>query len=420
MKPVLNAIALAAILLAFQPFCYAGDGVPAYLQPEAELLSRNDVRMMPLGGNDLEVITDGERQWELMLHDINNARQSIYMEYYRWANDDAGRQIHDAVLRKIREGLDVKILLEDLCNPFYPKSYYEELKAAGAQVAFFTDFERQLWEVLPGINSRNHRKIIIIDDCLGYIGGRNIADHYRYTWRDTHMRFSGPAVAQLRKLFMDMWVYRHAPQQNNVTNNTVEWKEVVTPASDPEEPFPFRNKTMQIATSGEGDTLLEKSVCLILRLAKEFVYIQTPYFCPTDTLLSCMQAAAQRGVDVRVCLPKESDSGLMTLANQSYYEECLSQNIRIFEYEPRFNHSKVVLCDGCFSMIGSMNMDPRSLCINYEDMAAIYDTEVGEACRLEFLSLLDQSHEVSLEEVQAWPRKEKSARIFWRYHSGQL
>ena len=421
MKPVLNAIALAAILLAFQPFCYAGDGVPAYLQPVAELLSRNDVRMMPVGGNDLEVITDGERQWELMLHDINNARQSIYMEYYRWANDDAGRQIHDAVLRKIREGLDVKILLEDLCNPFYPKSYYEELKAAGAQVAFFTDFERQLWEVLPGINSRNHRKIIVIDDCLGYIGGRNIADHYRYTWRDTHMRLSGPAVAQLRKLFMDMWIYRRAPQQNNVQEPTkTGWKEVVTPVSDQNMPFPFRDKTLQMATSGEGDTLLEKSVCLVLQLARQSVYIQTPYFCPTDTLLSCMQAAAQRGVDVRVCLPKESDSGLMTLANQSYYEECLSQKIRIFEYEPRFNHSKVVLCDGCFSMIGSMNMDSRSLCINYEDMAAVYDTEVGEACRLEFLSLLDQSHEVSLEEVQAWPKKEKSARIFWRYHSGQL
>lgn len=421
MKPVLNAIALAAILLAFQPFCYAGDGVPAYLQPVAELLSRSDVRMMPVGGNDLEVITDGERQWELMLHDINNARQSIYMEYYRWANDDAGRQIHDAVLRKIREGLEVKVLLEDLCNPFYPKSYYEELKAAGAQVAFYTDFERQLWEVLPGINNRNHRKIIVIDDCLGYIGGRNIADHYRYTWRDTHMRLSGPAVAQLRKLFMDMWIYRRAPQQNNVQEPTkTGWKEVVTPVSDQNMPFPFRDKTLQMATSGEGDTLLEKSVCLVLQLARQSVYIQTPYFCPTDTLLSCMQAAAQRGVDVRVCLPKESDSGLMTLANQSYYEECLSQKIRIFEYEPRFNHSKVVLCDGCFSMIGSMNMDSRSLCINYEDMAAVYDTEVGEACRLEFLSLLDQSHEVSLEEVQAWPKKEKSARIFWRNHSGQL
>ena len=110
----------------------------------------------------------------------------------------------------------------------------------------------------------------------------------------------------------------------------------------------------------------------------------------------------------------------MTLANQAYYEDCLSHKVRIFEYEPRFNHSKVVLCDGCFSMIGSMNIDPRSLCINYEDMAAIYDTEVGEACRMEYFSLLDQSHEVSLEEVQAWPRKEKSARIFWRYHSGQL
>ena len=284
MKPILNTIALAAILLAFQPFCKAGDAVPAYLQPVADHLSRSDARMMPVEGNDLEVITDGSRQWELMLHDINNARKSIYMEYYRWTNDEAGQQIHDAVLRKIREGLEVKVLLEDLCNPFSPKSYYEELKAAGAQVAFYTDFERQLWEVLPGINNRNHRKIIVIDDCLGYIGGRNIGIHYRDTWRDTHMRFSGPAVAQLRKLFMDMWVYRHAPQQNNVTNNTVEWKEVVTPASDPEEPFPFRNKTMQIATSGEGDTLLEKSVCLILRLAKDFVYIRPDDACQPGLL----------------------------------------------------------------------------------------------------------------------------------------
>ena len=136
--------------------------------------------------------------------------------------------------------------------------------------------------------------------------------------------------------------------------------------------------------------------------------------------LNTVLAAAHRGVDVRICLPKESDSRLMTLANQSYYEDCLAHGVRLFEYEPRFNHSKVVLCDACLSMIGSMNMDPRSLCINYEDMATIYDTEVGEACRREYLSLLEQSHEVTLEEIESWPNKEKSARRFWRYHSSQL
>ena len=415
MKSFLNTILAAVILLTALPCLAEEVPVPGYLQPVAEHLSRGNPLMMPVGGNDLEIITDGVRQWELMVHDIKNARKSIYMEYYRWTNDDAGRQIHDAVLEKIREGLDVRIMLEDLCNPFAPMSYYDELKKAGAQVAFYTDFERELWEILPEINHRNHRKIIVIDDRLGYVGGRNIAAHYRDEWLDTHLRLTGPAVAQLRKLFTDMWTSRRGPQQNNAADISPAWIETVTPATDPQLPFAFKDKTVQLATSGEGDTLLEKAVCLILQSAHDYVYIQTPYFCPTDTLLHSLQAAASRGVDVRVC-----DSGLMTLANQSYFEDCLAYGVRIFEYEPRFNHSKVVLCDGCLSMIGSMNMDPRSLCINYEDMATIYDTEVGEACRQEYLSLLEQSHEATLEEVQAWPAKEKSARIFWRHHSSQL
>ena len=368
--------------------------------------------MLPTNGNSIEVITDGTRQWESLLDDIRSARKSIYMEYYRWTDDDAGRQIKRAVMEKIREGLDVRIMLEDLCNPFYRKDFYTDFKKAGAQVAYFTDTERHLWEIVPGINTRDHRKILVIDDSIGYTGGMNLGVHYRDIWRDTHVRIQGPAVAQLRRLFMDMWRQRRGPEQNGASADAVDLFENAIPEAGTE--------TIQVATSGGGDTLLEDAVCLILQSAKNSVYIQTPYFCPTDTLLHSLQAAVKRGIDVRVLIPEKSDSHLMEIANQGFYEECISAGVRIFEYEPRFNHSKVVICDNCLSCIGSLNMDPRSLCINYEVFAAVYGTGTGESCRETFLALLEDSHEITMDHILAWSKQEKNARAFWRRNSSQL
>ncbi len=388
------------------------DVIPAYLAPVAGFLSRGDDGMLPAGGNSIEVITDGARQWESLLADIRSARKSIYMEYYRWTDDDAGRQIKRAVMEKIREGLDVRIMLEDLCNPFYRKDFYTDLKKAGAQVAYFTDTERHLWEIVPGINTRDHRKIVVIDDCIGYTGGMNLSVHYRDVWRDTHTRIQGPAVAQLHRLFMEMWLLRRGPEQNDAASGADTTHVISIPEAG--------NTTVQFATSGGGDTLLEEAVCMILQSARSSVYIQTPYFCPTDTMLHSLQAAARRGIDVRILIPEKSDSHLMQIANQGFFEECVSSGVRIYEYEPRFNHSKVVVCDGCLSCIGSLNLDSRSLCINYEAFAAIYGTETGALCRETFLALLEDSHEVTMDHINAWSKKEKNARRFWRRNSSQL
>lgn len=386
------------------------DPVPDYLMPVAEILSRGEEAMMPVDGNEVRVFVGGQRKWESVIEDITSARRSIYMEYYRWTNDDAGRQIRDAVLKKIKEGLDVRIMLEDISNPLYSKEFYMRLKRAGAQVAFFTDTDRPLPDVLPGINTRDHRKIIVIDDEIGYTGGMNLGVSYRDIWRDTHVRVKGPAVAQLRKLFVDMWIARRGPEQNNA----------LPPSSEMPEIQPSGDKTLQFATSGGGDTLLQDAVCRILESAKSYVYIQTPYFCPTPALLQALQSSALRGVDVRVVVPKETDSKLMTVANQSFFAECISSGVKIFEYEVRFNHSKVVLCDGCLSVIGSLNMDSRSLCINYEAVAAIFGTEVGDRCMDDYSDLLEHSHEVTSDDLNAWNAEDKQSRAFWRKHSGQL
>lgn len=401
-------IVLLMLALLVRAFACPAGTIPAQWEDLSRFLSRGEAALLPAEGNDFEIMDNGARKWELLLQDIRQARKTIYMEYYRWANDDAGRQIYDAVMEKIKEGLDVRLLIEDIANPFYRLDFYWKLREAGAQLIFFTDTERhQLWEALPGINIRDHRKIVVIDGQLGYVGGMNLADHYLYSWRDTHVRVKGPAVAALTKLFCDMWIARGGSAQGLY-------------APQPE-PLPEGGgSAVQFATTGGGDTLLLEAVCRILDSAREYVYFQNPYFCPPDCLLEALYNAAGRGVDVRIIVPQESDMAMMTLANQSFFEDCLVAGVRIFEYTTRFNHSKVILADGNLSVVGSLNLDARSLNTNHEVVAAIYGPDAARTLGTQFQELFSQSKEVSLEDLSSWTTHDRNARRFWRRHRSLL
>ena len=378
--------------------------------------------MMPCSGNAVDIIDTGERKWELLMADLEAARHTIFLEYYRWRQDEAGDQIRDIILRKLAQGVQVRILLEDMSNPFALKDYYLELRDAGAQLQFFTDFDHQLWEMIPGINNRNHRKIVVIDDTIGYIGGMNLGVPNRDLWKDMHLRVTGPIVACLNKLFCDMWEARKGPylkRQEVLMKPSVESSPNDTQM--PSETTPdFQNKVMQVATGGAGDHFMEEGVCRLLRSAKKYVYIQTPYYCPTDTVLSAIKDALRRGVDICILIPEESDSKLMTVANSAFYEESVAAGARILLSPGQFDHSKAIVADDCLSIIGSLNLDPRSLVINYEAIALIYDAEVAEACRNHFDSRAEGAHAVTMEELAAASRCEKNRRHFWRRNSGQL
>lgn len=371
--------------------------IPDYLMPVVELLSRGDAGLMPLDGNTVEVISEGHRQWEVMLEDIKNARQSICFEYYRWKPDDAGKQIRAAVLEKIAEGIPVKILLENICNPFYLKEFYSELEAAGAELLYFTETDRYSSCVFSGLRYRDHRKILLIDDEIGYMGGMNIGNVYRDEWRDTNLRLQGPVVAVLARFFDEMWVARGG----------------ATAATERKMPAPAEGGIpVQLFTFGAGDPLFVDAFCMLLNAARERVYVQSPYFCPTDSMLQALVDAAARGVDVRILLPEKVDIEVMKLVNESCYERCLEAGVRIYEYQPRFDHTKMVVCDG-ISLIGSTNLDYRSLLINYELMALMADGPLTERLSREYLDRLEESEEITLEGARAAFRKDKHDRSLW-------
>ena len=378
--------------------------------------------MMPCSGNAVDIIDTGERKWELLMADLEAARHTIFLEYYRWRQDEAGDQIRDIILRKLAQGVQVRILLEDMSNPFALKDYYLELLDAGAQLQFFTDFDHQLWEMIPGINNRNHRKIVVIDGTIGYIGGMNLGVPNRDLWKDMQLRVTGPVVACLNKLFCDMWEARKGPFLKRQEARTKPAGESSYNDAQPpsEVHHDFQNKVMQVATGGAGDHFMEEGVCRLLHSAKKYVYIQTPYYCPTDTVLSAIKDALRRGVDICILIPEESDSKLMTVANSAFYEESVAAGARILLSPGQFDHSKAIVADDCLSIIGSLNLDPRSLVINYEAIALIYDAEVAEACRNHFDSRAEGAHAVTMEELAAASRCEKNRRHFWRRNSGQL
>lgn len=372
--------------------------VSDYLLPVVELLSRGDPALMPAGGNKVEVITDGRVLWERMLQDIRNARRSIRIEYYRWAPDEAGDQIREAVLEKLAKGVQVQILIENFCSPFFPKAFYQKMEKAGARLLYFTDTEGSFSRFFRGIRHRDHRKILVVDEEIGYTGGTNIVKKYRDEWRDTNVRIKGPAVALLSRFFDEMWEQRGGAPV----------------AATPSGPQPVEGGVpVQLCAYGAGDSIMVKAICKMLDLARERVYIQTPYFCPTDNILRAMREAAERGVDVRILLPREVDEPFMKLANESFYEECLEHSVKIYEYTPRFDHTKMILCDRSLSLLGSTNLDYLSLLINYEVAALVCDAALTERLSSEFLRLLDDTEEITLEGARATFRKDRHDRSFW-------
>ncbi len=404
--------------------CAATPDKSDYLQL-ARYFSRGDENLMPSDGNDVDIITSGRRKWELLEADIVAARQYIWIEYYRWREDAAGRRIRDLIIRKLKEGVEVKILLDDAANAFCRKAYYEELRLCGAQLQFFTDTDHQLWEMLPGINNRNHRKIVIIDGKVGYTGGMNLGTPNRDLWHDTHLRIQGPAVSSLARIYSKMWSERMGPAlKREMADRLPEEDTIVTTSSHQETMIPapgtFHNKTVQFAAGGGGDLFLEEGICRILLLAKRYIYIQTPYFCPSEAVLKALKDAAGRGVDVRIMVPGKTDVALMDTANSSYFKECVDAGITLLSTPGAFDHSKTIVCDNCLSTIGTLNLDNRSLRINYEDLALIIDPEIAIMRRDFFLERAQGAKTIDAASLASMYKRKGMLMRFWRRNSQQL
>ena len=392
--------------------------IDPHLRPLGRLLSCED-RPMPSSGNDLEVICSGKRKYELLMQDIAHAKEYIHMEYYLFGDDKWSDPVKDALIAKAKEGVKVRFIRENVANYSIGEKYYDQMKEAGIEVLKFTDPEKHFFSFLPRLNYRDHRKIVVIDGLVGYTGGMNIKDRYFEKWRDTHLRIQGPAVNSLQHIFLDTWVnlggemdrpleeYFTPDHEFRQTGTDSEgeghWEETGIASLD--SPIPVVKDT--VLQTVPDDPSSAYPACRmgyewILNNAREYVYLQTPYFVPPESILSALKGAALRGVDVRVMIPAEAETWFIGPANNSYIRECLASGIRIFLRGGQFIHSKTLVCDDSVSIIGSSNIDPRSFDINYEINTFIY----GERACLLNKEIFFKDCEVSTEtDLQTWIKR---------------
>ena len=371
------------------------DKVPEAYQPLAKLLLSCGEGNKVYADNSFEIITSGLRKRELLLEDIRNAKHFIHLEYFRFGNDKAGKEVRDLLYQKVAEGVEVCYLNDNIMGRVIPRSYYRDMRHHGMNVVPYTHIRMGFRQWLMRINCQNHRKILVIDGKVAYAGGMNLNDNYFYKWRDTHLRITGPIIARLHASFMDSWIGSGGTFRYPLNE--------YFPQAYPQQEAPFKNKLMQVAVSAPEFPFPTAQLAYewVLNNARRYAYIQTPYLVPPDSLLDALKSAAMRGVDVQLMLPKEVDTPFMGPTNRAYYAECMQAGVRLFERGGEFIHAKTLVADDGLSIIGGSNLDCRSLDINSENDTFIYDEETAQANKEIFLKEMALCEELSLPAWQA-------------------
>lgn len=341
----------------------ARSSVPEPLRPLAALLAKTE-HAVPLCGSRITPYTDGESKMEALLGEIARARHHIHIQYYILADDRTGQRLADALVERARAGVAVRVLYDDVGSIGTKRAFFDRLRAAGIEVCAFLHVKFPRFT--SKANYRNHRKIAVIDGRVGFLGGMNVADRYVAgtawgTWRDTHFRIEGSGVTGLQAVFLSDW--------SATTRQNISGPEYFPPLES------FTDNIMQIVASGpfgRWRTLLQGIVCAIAR-ARRRVWIQTPYYLPSEVLQTALQTAALAGIDVRLMLPERSDTRPIDLASHSYLDAMLTAGVKVFFYTPGFLHSKLMIVDDSLTVIGSANMDFRSFEYNFEICAFVYD-----------------------------------------------
>lgn len=349
--------------------------------------------------NKVEVLTDGRAKFKSLLNDINNATDHIHVQYYIFKRDGIGQQIIDALEEKLKQGIEVKMLYDDMGSRTLTLSKFKDFKKLGGQVeAFFPS-------ILPLINfrlnNRNHRKIVVIDGKIGYIGGFNVGDEYLGLdkkfgyWRDTHLRIEGDPVNALQLRFMMDW-------NSQSSRNNLKYQEKYFPD------VRSNGQTgVQIVSSGPDDAWqhIKYGYLKMITSAKHSIYIQTPYFIPDHSFLEALKIAALSGVKVNIMIPNKPDHPFVYWATYSNAGELLKAGAKIFIYENGFIHTKMVVIDDEVASVGTANMDVRSFELNFEVNAFIYDRQIAEKLRNTFEEDVKVSSELT-EEIY-------SQRVLW-------
>lgn len=333
---------------------------------------------LPFKNNTTDILTDGTDFFISLLRDIGQATHHIHLETYIICDDPLGRLLADALADKARQGVEVRFIYDDVGCWNVPNSFFEQMRNAGIDVHAFMPVKFPAFT--SKVNYRNHRKLCVIDGKIGYIGGMNVAMRYvkgsnGRAWRDTHMRIRGGAVYGIQRAFLVDWFFVdrtlvtnrcYYPMLDGSINNDC-IMQVVT--SSPISPWP---EMMQ----GYVRILLE---------AKRYVYMETPYFLPTEPVMFAMRTAALAGVDVRLMVPLHSDAKFVEWASRPYIQEATDSGVKVYLYKAGFNHSKLLVSDDSLSTCGSTNIDFRSFENNFESNVFIYDCGMAQRIKAVFI-----------------------------------
>lgn len=376
--------------------------LPAQLSKEGfEYLSCNSKLTFPLtAGNETKVYDNGIMAFEDMLSAIANAKHHIHVQYYIIRNDGLGKRFQEMLMKKACEGIKVRVLYDGIGSRGLSKSFIKRLEKAGVEIGSFfpplTSFIRKQ------INYRNHRKILVVDGKIGFLGGLNIGDEYLGlnpklgNWRDTHFRIKGDAVLWIQYTFLTDWYI--------VKEEWIKEYSLYFPTQLRAEEF------VQIVKSSPDETILDLLFTSVVS-AKRRIYIETPYFIPDPCILMAFKTAAARGVDVRIIIPDNLNFKLVYWASLSYVRELVQSGVKFYRYQNGFIHAKVFIFDD-WVCSGSTNLDMRSLYGQFEIDAIFWDEKTVKHFVQHFVQDISNSKEITEQPGGLQKCKEILGRLF--------
>ncbi len=343
----------------------------------------------PADATDVQVFASGAEAFAAIESAIAEARTEIRALYYIWQPDETGRRIAAKIAERARAGVKVRILVDEVGSHAFLRQLAPSLRAAGVEVEGFLPASFRPWA--PTFNFRNHRKLLLVDGRTAFTGGMNIGSEYEFEWKDQCVRLGGPVLENLDEVFQEDWLF--------VTNRIL----------DDLAPDGIRGNSSQnhalcvlIASGPDRDEhRVHDGLFLAITSASRRVWLTSPYFVPDASLLDALRAAAMRGVDVRILTPLQNDIRLVALASGSYHEPLTRSGVRWFEFLPHFMHTKNLIIDDELSVIGSANVDTRSFRLNFELTCFLYSAEVNGTLASLFETNLQESREITRENVQA-------------------
>lgn len=346
---------------------------------------------LPFKDNHSEIFTDGDSMFKVLLDDIRNATHHIHINMYIWEADSLGKRIADALIEKSRQGVEVRVIYDDVGCWRVPNAFFDNMSSNGILVEPFMPV--RFPTLTRRVNYRNHRKVIVIDGRVGYIGGMNFAERYvkgtpTQPWRDTMLRVEGGVVYGLQRTFLVDWYF----VSRTLITDHIYYPPLYVPSSN--------DCLAQVVTSSpvaQFPDIMQGYVRIIMG-AKRYVFIQTPYFMPTEPVLFALKTAALGGIDVRIMVPERCDAYFVEWASRSYLREVVEAGVKVYLYRAGFLHSKMMVCDDSIVTCGSTNVDFRSFENNFEANIFFYDEQT--ALRHKTIFLEDQTHSLLLSKIK--------------------